>query len=59
MRVEVDVLCFQQAEDCSRNGAGRGKDGLTTSRAKRMTPQLHMSARRPSYFSPWEEKGRL
>ena len=29
------------------------KDLLTTSRAKRITPQLQTSALRPSYFSPW------
>lgn len=34
-----------------------GTKRLTTRRAKRMTPQLHTSALRPSYFSPlWEKE---
>lgn len=33
-------------------GAGTGPGGLTTKSANRITPQLHTSALRPSYFSP-------
>lgn len=35
-----------------RRGAGRATGSLTTSNANRITPQLHTSALRPSYFSP-------
>lgn len=45
----------EDGTSCSELPPGRrGERHLTTSRAKRMTPQLHMSARRPSYFSPWK-----
>lgn len=39
-----------------RPGWGGGGWGLTTSKANRMTPQLHTSAFRPSYFSPCRQQ---
>jgi hypothetical protein len=38
--------------------AGWGR-ALTTSKANRMTPQLHTSALRPSYFSPCGQRAQL